>query len=106
MFVVESRNSYRQELTEDDPVRVTIQVLAADDKRVHCYLEARHALDGWVAASSERLTLHVDLNFRRATPFPAEIRRKLEELRESHAPLPRPDRVGFGVAMPEKRAMN
>jgi acyl-CoA thioester hydrolase len=105
-FVVESRTSYRQELTEGDTVRVTVQVIDVDDKRVHCYMEIRHALDGWVAASAEKLVLHVDLNFRRATIFPADIRRNLEELRDAHAEMPRPEKLGQAVSMPQKVVMN
>ncbi len=105
-FTVESRTSYRQELTEGDEVRVTVQVINVDDKRVHCYLEIRHALDGWVAASTENLLLHVDLAFRRATIFPPDIRRQLEVLRDAHASMPRPERLGQGVMMPQKHVMN
>jgi acyl-CoA thioester hydrolase len=105
-FVVESRSSYRQELTEGDPVRVTVQVVASDDKRVLCYLEIRHALDGWVAARGEKLVLHVDLALRRATPFPADIRRQLDALRETHRLMPAPESLGQGVSMPVARSVN
>jgi acyl-CoA thioester hydrolase len=105
-FVVESRASYRQELTDGDRVRATVQVIDVDDKRVHCYLEIRHALDGWVAASAEKLVLHVDLNFRKATPFPADIRRNLEDLRDTHRLMPPPDRIGQPVMMPQRAVMN
>jgi acyl-CoA thioester hydrolase len=105
-FVVESRTSFRQELTEGDPIRVTVQVVDVDDKRVHCYLEIRHALDGWVAASAEKLVLHVDLSLRRATPFPADIRKGLEDLRDTHAAMRRPERLGLGISMPHGHVMN
>jgi acyl-CoA thioester hydrolase len=105
-FVVESRVSYKQELAQDDRVRVTLQVIAVDDKRLHCYMEIRHALDGWVAASSEKLALHVDMTLRRATPFPADIRDMLIELRDAHAAMPLPEKLGQGIAMPKKERMN
>jgi acyl-CoA thioester hydrolase len=105
-FLVESRISYKQELTSDDPVRVTLQMIDCDDKRVHCYLEIRHAQDGWVAASAENLLLHVDLAFRRAAVFPPDIRRSLNALRDAHRSMPQPERLGQGVGMPPRRTMN
>jgi acyl-CoA thioester hydrolase len=105
-FVVESRMSYRQELTEGDPVRVTVQLIAVDDKRVHCYLEVRHAFDGWVAASAETLLLHVDLGLRRATPLLLDRRADLQALCDRHAALPRPGRLGMGITMPRQATVN
>jgi acyl-CoA thioester hydrolase len=105
-FVVESRASYRQELTEGDFVRATVLLVNVDDKRAHCYLEIRHALDGWVAATAEKLILHVDLTLRRATLFPPDIRRQLEALRDAHAAMPKPERLGQGIQFPQAKALH
>jgi acyl-CoA thioester hydrolase len=106
IFVVESRISYRQELSVDDPVRATLQMIGVDDKRLHYYIELRHAQEGWVSATCEQLALHVDLELRRAAMLPPEIRRNLEGLVSVHSALPRPERLGEGIALPVKRAVN
>src|SRR5215216_5723629 len=54
-FAAEVHTLYRRELRLGDPVRVTVQLLDFDDKRLHSYLEIRHATEGWVAATSENL---------------------------------------------------
>lgn len=99
-FAAESHVLYRRELSAGDRVRVTLQLLDTDDKRFHVYLEARHASEGWTAATCEMLSLHVELDSRRVTPFPDDIRDNLEVMRAAHARLPRPDAVGRRVGIP------
>lgn len=100
-FAAEAHVLYRRELESGDEVRVTLQMLEADEKRFHVYLEARHAGEGWIAASCEILSLHVDLQTKRVTPFPEKIRDNLEVMRVAHARLPRPEAVGRRVGIPE-----
>lgn len=99
-FAAEAHVLYRRELKAGDAVRVTLQLLDIDEKRFHVYLEARHAREGWTAATSEMLSLHVDMSTRRVTPFPDEILGNLEVMRAAHARLPRPDAVGRVIGIP------
>ncbi|XBQ10802.1 MAG: thioesterase family protein [Salinarimonas sp.] len=99
-FAAEAHVLYRRELKAGDAVRVTLQLLDTDEKRFHVYMEARHASEGWTAATCEMLSLHVDLTTKRVTPFPEEIRGNLEVMRSAHARLPRPDAVGRVIAIP------
>ena len=99
-FAAEAHVLYRRELKAGDPVRVTLQLLEIDEKRLHVYLEARHAREGWTAATCEILSLHVDMRTKRVTPFPEPIRDNLEVMRAAHARLPRPGAVGRGIAAP------
>jgi acyl-CoA thioester hydrolase len=105
-FLVESRISYQREIRKGHPLRVTIQLIAFDDKRLHYFMEIRHAVDGWVAATSENLSLHINLLTRKAAPFPADILSSLAIMKASHAALARPERLGSGIAMPVKASFN
>jgi acyl-CoA thioester hydrolase len=105
-FLVESRISYRQELNSGDRVRVILQLVDVDDKRVLFYLEARHAQDGWLAASAEMMALHINMSLRKAAAFPSDVRQQLDDLKRSHASLARPETLGRGVTMPQKQLMN
>jgi acyl-CoA thioester hydrolase len=105
-FLVESRISYRRELNNGDPVRVTLRLVDVDDKRVLFYLEARHAREGWIAASAEMLALHINMTLRKAAVFPEDVRKPLDDLKRAHALLPQPQTLGVGVTMPQKRVMN
>ncbi len=101
-FLVESRIRYRRELTLGDPVRMTLQLVDFDDKRLHYVMDIRHAEEGWLAAACENLSINVDMESRRAAPFPADILSNLASMKAAHAWLPVPDMLGSGVAMPRK----
>jgi acyl-CoA thioester hydrolase len=101
-FLVESRIRYRRELKQSDPVRVTLQLIDFDNKRLHYTMEIRHAVDGWLAAACENLSINVDMATRRAAGFPADILANLAIMKAAHAELPRPEMLGAGVRMPAK----
>ena len=101
-FTAEVHVRYLRELHEGAPVRVTFQLLEFDNKRMHFFQQLFHATEGWVSATSENLSLHVDMTAKKAAPFPADVAKRLAEVRKSHARLPRPEAVGRSIAMPEK----
>jgi acyl-CoA thioester hydrolase len=105
-FLVESRVSYKREVKTGDLLRMTLQLVDCDDKRLHYAMAMRHAKDGWVAATCENLSLHVNMLTRRAAPFPADIAANLQAMKATHAGLPQPEGLGLGVAMPRKHAVN
>ncbi|KMO36627.1 thioesterase [Methylobacterium tarhaniae] len=101
-FAAEVHVRYRRELVLHDRVRVTLQLVAFDEKRIHFYSEIRHATEGWVAATSENLSLHVDPATRRVAPFPEDIQANLSVMLGSHARLPRPDDLGRVIGIPAR----
>jgi acyl-CoA thioester hydrolase len=103
-FAAEVHTLYRRELTLGDTVRVTLQLIDFDEKRIHYYMEIRHAAEGWVAATSENLSLHVDLGSRKVTPFPENILTNLEVMKAAHARLARPAALGRVIGVPDRTA--
>ena len=101
-FTAEVHVRYLRELTEDDPVRVTFQLLDYDAKRMHYFEQLFHAEEGWVSATSENMSLHVDMGKKKVAPFPTEVTRRLIQMKASHGQLPRPEAAGRSVAMPGK----
>jgi acyl-CoA thioester hydrolase len=93
-FTAEIHVNYLQELLEGDPIRVTFQLLDWDAKRLHFFEHMYHGRDGYLAATSEQLALHVDMASRRTAPFPAAVQTRLAELMTAHEALPRPPQVG------------
>ena len=100
-FTGEVHVVYKRELHLDDPVRVRLQLVDFDEKRLHIFQELCHAADGWVSATCELISLHVDLESRRVAPFPADIAANLTDMRSSHGWLPRPEIAGRSIRMPE-----
>jgi acyl-CoA thioester hydrolase len=101
-FTAEVHLRYLRELHAGDTVRVTFQLLDFDRKRLHTFEQLFHADAGWVAATSENMSLHVDMAARKSAAFPAEVTRRLAEMKASHARLPRPEAAGRRIAMPAK----
>jgi acyl-CoA thioester hydrolase len=104
-FAAECHILYKRELTEGDTVRITAQLIAFDDKRLHYYLEMRHANEGWLAATSENLSLHVDMISRKVTPFPADILANIALMKAAHSMMPLPVTIGRIIGMPRKSAI-
>jgi len=101
-FTAECHVRYLREIHLGDPVQVTVYLLAADEKRIHTFEELRHATEGWISATSENMTIHIDMNARKAAPFPPDIRARIQAVVDSHAAVPRPEGIGRKVAMPSK----
>jgi acyl-CoA thioester hydrolase len=102
-FTAECHVRYLREIHLGDPVEVSVWLLAADDKRLHTFEELRHATEGWVSATSENMSLHIDMSTRKVAPFPPDIRARIEAVAKAHSALPNPEGVGRNIAMPSKR---
>src|SRR3954462_4211780 len=101
-FTAECHVRYLREIHLGDPVQVSILLVAADEKRLHTFEELRHAADGWLSATSENMTIHIDMAARKTAPFPPDIRARIEAVVNAHRTVPRPEGIGRKVAMPSK----
>ena len=79
-FAVEAHVLYRQELKLDDPYVITSQILAYDEKRIHQFQRMYHEREGYLAATAEWMSLHVDLGERRVAPWPPQILESINEV--------------------------
>src|SRR5271169_2666822 len=59
-MVAESHVRFLREVRTSDPLKVSVQLLDYDAKRIHLFEELRHAAEDWVSATCETMTLHVD----------------------------------------------
>ena len=100
-YTAEIHVCYVRELHLGDKVTVTFHLIDHDEKRFHAYQEIHHA-DGWLAATSESMSLHVDMSGPKVAPFPADILEKVTAMRTAHAALPRPERVGRSIGIKRK----
>jgi acyl-CoA thioester hydrolase len=101
-FTAECHVRYLREIHLGDPVQVSILLVAADDKRLHTFQEMRHATEGWLSATSENMTIHIDMAARKTAPFPPDIRARIEAVAKAHATIARPDGIGRKIGMPSK----
>ena len=101
-FTAEVHVRYLRELHAGDPVRVTFQLIDFDAKRMHYFEQLFHASEGWVSATSENMSLHVDMAAGKTSPFPSEVAHCLSRMKHAHAKLPVPEAVGRKITMPAK----
>ncbi|MDF0493333.1 thioesterase family protein [Bradyrhizobium yuanmingense] len=102
-FTAECHVRYLREIHLGDPVQILVWLLNADDKRLHTFEEMRHGTEGWLSATSENMSLHMDMNARRVAPFPPDIRQRIAGVAKSHSALAQPEGIGRSVTMPSKR---
>ncbi|HET9715415.1 MAG TPA: thioesterase family protein [Pseudolabrys sp.] len=102
-FTAEVHVRYLRELQESAPVRVTFQLLDYDAKRIHYFEQLFHATEGWISATSENMTLHVNMTTKRVVPFPDSVMRTLALMKDVHRKLPRPEAAGRRISMPTNR---
>jgi acyl-CoA thioester hydrolase len=84
-------------------VQVRVLLVAADEKRLHTFEELRHATEGWVSATSENMTVQIDMNARKSAAFPDDIRARIDAVARAHAAVARPEGIGRKIAMPSKK---
>ena len=101
-FSAECHVRYLREIHVGDPVQVSILLVAADEKRLHTFEELRHATEGWLSATSENMTIHIDMTARKTAPFPSDIRARVGALANAHSTIARPEAIGRRITMPAK----
>lgn len=99
VFTAQAQVHYLRELNAGDAVIVDTQLIAFDSKRLHYAQTMRHAADGWTAAISENLLLHVDLTTRRVAPFAPDVLARIAATVADHQALPLPPQVGRRVGL-------
>lgn len=94
MFALESHITWQRELHLNDPLRMTVQFLGVDNKRLHSLYRMYHAEQGYLAATCEWMQICVDLEARRTAPWDPEIRARIDAVFARQAHLARPPEVG------------
>lgn len=102
IYTAEVHICYVRELHLNDKVFGTFQLLDHNDKCFHTFQELKHE-DGWLAATAEVMTLHVDMSGPKVCPFPADILANLEAMRSDHAGLPVPERAGRSIGIRRRK---
>lgn len=100
-FSAEFHIRYLREVKLGDQLRSSFYLLDHDGKRFHFFQQLYHS-DGWIAATGEGLTLHVDLNGPRVVPMPEDVAARVAAMAEAHAALPRPDGIGRRIGLKPK----
>ena len=98
-FVADMNVTYVQEVFEGDPIRFTTQLLEFDEKKFRYFHSMYHAEKGYLAATNELLSLHIDLSTRRVGAMSPSITQKLKNIMDEHRKLEIPPGAGRVLGM-------
>jgi carnitine 3-dehydrogenase len=96
-YTVENHIRHLGEAKVGEPLYVTAQLLAVDDKRVHFFQRMFRGRDDKLIATADQMYLHVDTVAAKAAPADPKVRAKLESILRAQAGLPVPAGVGRAV---------
>lgn len=97
LYTVETHLRHLGEAALGDEIRLTLQLLDCDHKRVHLF----HSLyrKDKLLATAEQMLVHVDMLAARSTPLPPVLQEKLAAIRAAHASLGVPDGAGASIGI-------
>ena len=101
-FTLEQHVTYLRELKLGDPILITCQLLDYDSKRLHCFLNMYHADEDFLAATSEQLLMHVNLEIRRSSVLPNAAIDNLAAMMLRHQELAKPPQAGHVIGIQRK----
>ena len=91
-YTAETHIMHLGEARLGDHLTGALQVLDADDKRLHVFIRIMKGEEP--VATLEQMLLHVDMKKGRACPAAPEVLARLNPIRDAHAALPRPAAAG------------
>ena len=100
--VVEAHINYMSELRQGDPLSITTQLMAADQKRFQLFHCLYHGETKELVATNEVMALGFDLRARALMTFHAPVLARIEEILTQHATLPQPKNAGRAIGVRKK----
>ena len=104
LYTVETHLHNLREVSEGEPLRLTLQLVDLDEKRLHIFHAMYHASTGKLLATAEQMLVHVDMAQGCSAAMPADLYQRLQAIRAAHAALPTPSQVGHTIGIPRKAA--
>ena len=94
-MVVETHTTYNQEVKEGDEVDVVLSHFDHDNKRLHYKLEMYDKAKNTLSATTEVLTLYIDLNVRKVAEIEDDKKNIMDEFINQHKSNFKSDNLKF-----------
>jgi len=101
-YTVETHIHYLLEVAVHEPIAITTQVLAVDNKRLHFIHSMYHGDTEALLCTAEQMLVHVDMSAGRSAPILPNVAAALAAISAAHAHLPIPPQVGSVMRLPER----
>ena len=104
LYTAETHLHHLREVSQGEPLRLTIQLLDLDEKRIHIFHAMHHGASGELLATAEQMLVHVDMRAGRSAAMPVDLYQRVAAIHAAHAHLPAPPQVGHTIGIVRKRA--
>lgn len=102
LYTVETHIHNIREVALGQPLRLSLQLLDVDAKRVHIFHAMHHATSGELLATCEQMLVHVQMAQGRSAPMPTDLQQRLAAIHAAHALLARPAQAGASIGIRRK----
>ncbi len=99
IYTLQSMVHYLREASEGEPLRVEVELLESDSKKLHVFFTMKHGDTNTELAAMESLLLHMDMTTHRSTPFLPETQAHVHEIQQSRTGHPMPELAGRKIAL-------
>ncbi len=99
LFTVQTMIFNLAEAHLGDRLDLSLQLLDADDKRLHIFHAMHNADTGELLATGEQMLVHVDMAAGKSAPMPPDLRARVQAVLAAHAALPVPSQAGRNIAI-------
>ncbi|MCP4356933.1 MAG: 3-hydroxyacyl-CoA dehydrogenase [Chloroflexi bacterium] len=93
-YTVETHINFYREMTSDEPLRISTQLLGLDQKRLHFFHWMFHTTTDNLLATTEQMLVHVDMKASAASPITSSVYKALSAIMTAHKTMPIPKQVG------------
>ena len=94
LYTAQTHIHYVKEVAQGEPLRLTLQLLDLDPRRIHMIHSMYHADNGDLLCTGEQMLVHVDMAKGRAAAMPDFLYARLQAILQAHSTLPVPPQVG------------
>lgn len=94
LYTAQTHIHYVKEVAQGEPLRLTLQLLDLDPRRIHMVHSMYHAYSGDLLCTGEQMLVHVDMAKGRASAMPDFLYARLRAILQAHSTLPVPPQVG------------
>jgi acyl-CoA thioester hydrolase len=98
-FALQWQMNLKRELHKGARIAFHCRLLDWGHKAFHYFVTLENETEGYTAATSEHLDIHIDMATRRTAPMPPALRAHMEALTAAHGDLPWPEEAGKGIAV-------
>ena len=93
-YTVETHINYYLEVSENEPLQFSTQILGLDSKRLHIFHQMFHGESGELLATTEQMLVHVDMNKAKASEIDQSVFTILQKIWSEHKKLVSPKQKG------------